>query len=91
MEAQKADKTQVTSSVSPTTLWRILKKGKATLVFDDNPSYNGMDPTAMSARLGLSVAQGTMLLPKEGRLNDKFTDIELKSIERFMTEAWSNK
>lgn len=68
-----------------------LENGKATLVFDENPSYNGMDPTAMSAMLGLSVAQGTMLLPKEGRLNDKFSDIQPKSIERFMTEAWSKK
>lgn len=68
-----------------------LEKGKATLVFDENPSYNGMDPTAMSAMLGLSVVQGTMLLPKEGRLNDKFPDIQPKSIGSFMTEAWSKK
>lgn len=42
----------------------------------------------MSAMFGLSVAQGQMLLPKNGRLNDKFRDIQPKSIERFMTEAW---
>lgn len=68
-----------------------LERGKATLVFDENPSYYGMDPTAMSAMLGLSVAQGTLLLPKGGRLNAKFSDIEPKSIERFMTEAWSKE
>lgn len=68
-----------------------LEKGKATLVFDDAPSYNGMDPTAMSAMFGLAVAQGTMILPKDGRLNEKFPDIQPKSIESFMTEAWSKK
>lgn len=68
-----------------------LEKGKATLIFDDGPSYNGMDPTATSAMFGVAVAQGAMLLPKNGRLNDKFPEVQTKSIESFMTEAWSKK
>lgn len=43
----------------------------------------------MSAMLGLSVVKGELLLPKDGRLNDKFPDVQPKSIESFMTEAWS--
>lgn len=66
-----------------------LEKGKATLVFDDSATFSGIDPTVMSAMIGLSVVQGKMLLPKDGRLNDKFPDIQPKSIESFMTEAWS--
>ncbi|KAK7702386.1 hypothetical protein SLS64_009678 [Diaporthe eres] len=68
-----------------------LEKGKSTPMFDDAASYNGIDPAAMSAWIGLSVAQGKMLLPKDGRLNDKFPDVQPKSIESFMTEAWSKK
>lgn len=68
-----------------------LEKGKATLAFDDNPSYNGMDPTMMTAMLGLSVVKEQMLLPKDGRLNDRFPDIQPKSIESFMAEAWSKQ
>lgn len=68
-----------------------LEKGKVTLAFDDSSSYNGMDPTAMVAMLGFAVAQGQMLLPKDGRLNDKFPSIQPKSIESFMTEAWSKQ
>lgn len=60
-------------------------------MFDDAASYNGIDHAAMSAWIGLSVAQGKMLLPKDGRLNDKFPDVQPKSIESFMTEAWSKK
>lgn len=68
-----------------------LEKGKSTPMFDDAASYGGMDPAAMNAWIGLSVVQGKMLLPKDGRLNDKFPDVKPKSIERFMTEAWSKQ
>ncbi|KAG6357402.1 hypothetical protein INS49_013279 [Diaporthe citri] len=68
-----------------------LGKGKSTPMFDDSASYNGMDPAAISAWIGLSVAQGKMLLPKDGRLNEKFPDVQPKPIERFMTEAWSKQ
>lgn len=68
-----------------------LEKGKATLVFDDSASFNGVDPTMMSALIGSSVVKGQMLLPKNGRLNDKFPDVKPKSIESFMTEAWSKQ
>lgn len=68
-----------------------LEKGKPTLIFDNSASISGMDPAAVSAWLGLYVVQGKMLLPKDGRLNDKFPDIQTKSIERLMTEAWSKQ
>ncbi|KAF6817734.1 NmrA-like family protein [Colletotrichum musicola] len=68
-----------------------LANGKATPIFDDGASYNGMDPTVMSAMLGLMVVQGKMLLPRDGRLNDRFPDIQPKSVESLMTEAWSTK
>ncbi|KAF6815146.1 NmrA-like family protein [Colletotrichum plurivorum] len=68
-----------------------LEKGKATLVFDGGASYGGMDPAMMAAMLGLSIAQEKMLLPKDGRLNDKFPDIQPKTVKAFMTEAWSIK
>ncbi|KAI8271205.1 hypothetical protein K4K58_000083 [Colletotrichum sp. SAR11_239] len=68
-----------------------LQKGKATLVFEDGASYGGMDSALMAAMLGLSIAQNEMLLPKDGRLNQKFPDIQPISVERFMAEAWTKK
>lgn len=68
-----------------------LRKGKATLVFEDGASYGGMDSALMAAMLGLSIAKKEMLLPKDGRLNQKFPDIQPISVERFMAEAWAKK
>ncbi|KAH9238381.1 hypothetical protein K456DRAFT_1746484 [Colletotrichum gloeosporioides 23] len=68
-----------------------VQKGRATPVFEDGASYGGMDSALMAAMLGLSIAQNEMLLPKDGRLNQKFPDIQPVSVERFMAEAWAKK
>ncbi|KAH6683633.1 hypothetical protein F5X68DRAFT_210903, partial [Plectosphaerella plurivora] len=66
-----------------------LKAGKATDLFPGAETYGGADTVAMAAYLGLTVAEGKMVLPKEGRLNDRFPDIKPKSIEDLVAEAWT--
>ncbi|KAL0944654.1 NmrA-like family protein [Colletotrichum truncatum] len=68
-----------------------LKAGKATAIFSDSESYAGMDPTMMAVVVGLQVVEGKLALPKEGRLNDKYPDIQPLSINAFMAKAWSKK
>lgn len=68
-----------------------LKVGKATVLFPSEETYGGMDPAGMMAMLGASVAEGEMLLPKEGRLNDRFPDVQTTSIDDLITRAWTGK
>ncbi|EQB47239.1 hypothetical protein CGLO_13637 [Colletotrichum gloeosporioides Cg-14] len=68
-----------------------LQKGKATLVFEDGASYGGIDSALIAAMSGLIIVQNKMLLPKDGRLNQKFPDIQPISVESFMAEAWAKK
>ena len=65
-----------------------LEQGKATLIFAENASYGGVD---MAAAVGISVAEGQLALPKEGRLNQKFPGIHPMSIEELIKKAWSEK
>ncbi|UPK95236.1 hypothetical protein LCI18_006171 [Fusarium solani-melongenae] len=68
-----------------------LKLGKATVLFPDAESYGGMDTMGMMAMLGVSVVEGEMLLPKEGRLNDRFPEIQTTSIDDLIARAWTGK
>ena len=68
-----------------------LKAGKATVLFQSEETYGGMDPTMMMAMLGVAVVEGEMLLPKEGRLNDRFPEVQITSIEDLITRAWTGK
>jgi hypothetical protein len=63
--------------------------GKATPVNPYGASYNGIDPAMMAAMLGSSVVQGSMKIPEENRLNDRYPDIKPTSIEDLMKMAWS--
>ncbi|KAM6506703.1 hypothetical protein FSOLCH5_013678 [Fusarium solani] len=67
-----------------------LEAGKATVLFPGE-SYGGMDPVEMTAMVGASVVKGEMLLPKEGRLNDRFPEIQVTSIDDLITRAWTGK
>jgi nucleoside-diphosphate-sugar epimerase len=68
-----------------------LKAGKATVLFPNEESYGGMDTMGMMAMLGASVAEGEMLLPKGGRLNDRFPEVQTTSIDDLITRAWTGK
>ena len=64
-----------------------LRNNEATIVSEDS-NYGGMDPKAMASMAGLMLLGGEMVLPKEGRLNDKYPEVKLTSIEEFMATAW---
>ncbi|KAL6365989.1 hypothetical protein LRP88_00572 [Fusarium phalaenopsidis] len=68
-----------------------LKAGKATVLFPNEESYGGMDTMGMMAMLGASVVEGEMLLPKGGRLNDRFPEVQTTSIDDLITRAWTGK
>ncbi len=64
-----------------------LKAGKAKLVSEDGGSYNGFDPVMIAAMVGTLLAEGKMILPKDGRL--AYADMRLMSVEELITTAWS--
>lgn len=64
-----------------------LKSGKATVVSKSDGPYNGMDPGMIAAIVGTSLAEGKMMLPKDGRL--AFPDMRPMSVEELITQAWS--
>jgi dTDP-D-glucose 4,6-dehydratase len=68
-----------------------LKAGKVTDLFGGEEMYGGLDTATTAIFLGLAVVEGKALLPKEGRLNDRFPNIKVKSIEELTAEAWIGK
>ncbi|RTE70672.1 hypothetical protein BHE90_014926 [Fusarium euwallaceae] len=68
-----------------------LQAGKVTLLFPGGEGYGGMDTTMLMATFGASVAEGDMVLPKEGRLNDRFPEIQPMSVDELITRAWTGK
>lgn len=67
-----------------------LKAGKATDLFPGE-AYGGTDSVAMAVFLGLAVVEDKMVLPREGRFNDRFPEIKVKTIDELIAEAWAEK
>lgn len=68
-----------------------LKVGKATDLFPGEETYGGGDSMDVAVMMGASVAKGQVLLPREGRLTDRFPEIKPKTIEELIAEAWTGK
>jgi hypothetical protein len=68
-----------------------LQKGDATVLFPDKESWGGIDPKVMAAMFGAEAAEEKMLLPREGRLNERFPEIQPMGIEDLIMQAWSGK
>lgn len=67
-----------------------LARGEAT-VWSSDSGYGGVDPVTMCAYLGLGVVNGKLLLPKEGRLNDRYPEVKPLTIDQLLAEAWGAK
>lgn len=68
-----------------------IKAGKATPVDPDGGSYGGRDAASVAAMGGNFVLNGDFVIPKEGRLNERYPDIKPMSIEEMLRVAWSGK
>ncbi|KAI8258103.1 hypothetical protein K4K58_003540 [Colletotrichum sp. SAR11_239] len=68
-----------------------LKSGDATLV--SFPDESSIIPLAllkqMTVAFSLMVISGVCALPKEGRLNDMFSELRLTTVEELLAKAWA--
>lgn len=68
-----------------------IKAGKATPVLEEDTSYAGMRPSELAVMMGMTMMSGEMAMPKEGRLNEKYSEIRPMGIEELLEAAWSKK